>query len=135
MLISVLGDLAREYIEWQKIKEKERTKREEIEARIKEIVECTRAFIEEYASIREKRFEERERILSEFMKIYREAAKNNNYMMIEIVGKQIIDVLCSPVIRREDIEGLLYLLAPLYEKRQEKSLPETEDAIPAEIVL
>ena len=137
-LIEAFKEVVKEYQRLKQIREIEQTKRKAIDAQIETIRTCVVAFLEEFRKLRDEKLREREDFLSILREAYLCAVANNDHEMVKIVGEQIVQILNSPVVRYEEVEGLMGLLEPLKGGRGEEvlALPsEEEDAIPAEIVL
>ena len=141
-VIRVLGEVAERYLELQKVKEIEETKRKAIDERISLIRSSVNAFIEEFRDLRAIKLAERREALEMFREFYALAANSNNHEMVKIIGDHVVNILTSPIIRYEEIAGLVALLEPLKGNSLNissnmEALPEKddEDIIPAEIVL
>ncbi len=106
LIFEVFAEIIKEWIELQKIKEIEKTKRALIQAEIEKLREATRLYIEIFNKIFNKRTEERQKVLDKLLEIYTEFAKKNNWQALHIVGQQILQILSTPIINPQEMEML-----------------------------
>ncbi len=106
LIFEIFAEIIKEWIELQKIKEIEKTKRALIQAEIERLRQATRLYIETFNKIFNNRIEERQKVLDKLLEIYTELAKNNNWQTLHVVGQQILQILSTPIITPQEMEML-----------------------------
>jgi len=134
ILIYTLGEIAKEYAELKKVKEREKSVRYEIEKKLETLQETVNLFLYEYGKLVNKKFEEREKIISSFLTAFEMACNKSDYKLVEILGHQLADIISKPAINEEDIKGIMHIISSLqYMNFQKSESYDDEEAIPTEI--